>query len=1274
MSQSTPPNDRQQSPYSQRTPNSLQSPSMPFGYGSPPLRGDELYAAPSRLRSASQTQSGSPPSVVSRTSSATALPNLLNAEPPRSPAVTFGSHGSPGGLGALEALVQAATEERRRLSGELPTPMERKESARRASISPVLNRNPPPLPTVSPVSQKSPPLPSLRLDVRVNSLAFISLSQTPSQDSEPPTKRRRRTGSFNTSLPVLPGPAPILSADPAPSTSTSPVAPTRIPTSPVVPDTVPSPASYTSPSVPASTLAAAAQVRSPTPPSPTPLPPSPPPDLSIAKFAVAAVSPTVEPPLSPPAVPAILAAPVVLAVPAPSSPYAPPPPTLPATSKPISISQLLVSEPPVDYTPSVVDAVRTPPPHEPSPEPMPTSPIAPVVEPSPEPLDEKTAIDIMEAVPEPSVAESSARVETPETPPLQLMEEVQPVEVIPAEAVPDEVISVDTAAQAIPMEAVSVDAVQVDAVQVDAAPLDAAPVDTVPEDTSSVDAVPVDVPLAQTVEADAVPVETVKVEEMPDASLAASETLGRPLVVPTDIPREQDAHEWLLEHYATDSPASVSRRASPAPEEPPDSPAPSNGSPPPEVKPEEVQMAPVSPEPAVDEIVPAAKIVKARSRTPTPLALLEEELDRATPDERIIPDKAASPTSDADLAMELDLAASASREAVRDVDVSMSNELDDELLSLLDEEPRHSHSHSHVHSRTHTHTHSHSQAASHPPKPSHTSAGSPRLDRHLDKVFSAAKPPDSSAPPAVIAPAPSELVVMPPPIAPPGLAAKQAAVSQQQPSAKSQKTEALTASASSKKKEPAAKALQKAKPTAKPKAKAAAAKSKAKPAVKEGTAGSSGRLTPSGSGSVAKGKKTAATNAVAASAAKRSVSAAVGQSRSRSASVMPAPPEPASKPQEEEEEEEEEVVDDKLYCICKTSYDEDRVMIACDRCDEWYHTQCLKMDDLEVDLIDQFVCPPCIKANPHLLLKTTYKKRCFAGLQHPRPSSAAACHKPARGAFSKFCSDDCGITYMQRRIESWGGEESVLWASVRDVKQREGVVVKVHLVKEEPKPTRRRKPEPRAVAQNQLLVEAYEVQRPTKSQRERAIARLQGELFKIAPKREVLKDELEVILWRQKVLELAAARAERVQECGWDQRLCLDDDEYGEYAAGVLESYEEGHANGDDAMQVDGTVVEDGAWWCTGKKKCPRHVGWQKLRANELEFDQELKEKAMSALTTQEREIRRQLEDVISLESRQPSIMVPGPIPQPVNGHTQGNGTAKSKTNGTSQKKGKQKN
>ena len=48
---------------------------------------------------------------------------------------------------------------------------------------------------------------------------------------------------------------------------------------------------------------------------------------------------------------------------------------------------------------------------------------------------------------------------------------------------------------------------------------------------------------------------------------------------------------------------------------------------------------------------------------------------------------------------------------------------------------------------------------------------------------------------------------------------------------------------------------------------------------------------------------------------------------------MPAESTPKPKAQpDEEEESEEEAVDDKLYCICKTNYDEDKVMIACDRC------------------------------------------------------------------------------------------------------------------------------------------------------------------------------------------------------------------------------------------------------------------------------------------------------------------------------------------------------
>lgn len=55
-------------------------------------------------------------------------------------------------------------------------------------------------------------------------------------------------------------------------------------------------------------------------------------------------------------------------------------------------------------------------------------------------------------------------------------------------------------------------------------------------------------------------------------------------------------------------------------------------------------------------------------------------------------------------------------------------------------------------------------------------------------------------------------------------------------------------------------------------------------------------------------------------------------SRSRSTSVIPAgPTEPEAERKSEEKEDEEEAVDDKLYCVCKTKYDEERFMIACDR-------------------------------------------------------------------------------------------------------------------------------------------------------------------------------------------------------------------------------------------------------------------------------------------------------------------------------------------------------
>ncbi|KAK3012543.1 hypothetical protein RJ639_009334 [Escallonia herrerae] len=43
-----------------------------------------------------------------------------------------------------------------------------------------------------------------------------------------------------------------------------------------------------------------------------------------------------------------------------------------------------------------------------------------------------------------------------------------------------------------------------------------------------------------------------------------------------------------------------------------------------------------------------------------------------------------------------------------------------------------------------------------------------------------------------------------------------------------------------------------------------------------------------------------------------------------------------------------------LYCICRKPYDQ-RAMIACDKCDEWYHFDCIKLSSTP----KTYICPAC---------------------------------------------------------------------------------------------------------------------------------------------------------------------------------------------------------------------------------------------------------------------------------------------------------------------------
>lgn len=203
---------------------------------------------------------------------------------------------------------------------------------------------------------------------------------------------------------------------------------------------------------------------------------------------------------------------------------------------------------------------------------------------------------------------------------------------------------------------------------------------------------------------------------------------------------------------------------------------------------------------------------------------------------------------------------------------------------------------------------------------------------------------------------------------------------------------------------------------------------------------------------------------------------------------------------------------------------------------------------------------------PSLNLKTTYKQRCLYGLEDPDPSLSSACHRPARGAFSKYCSDECGVNNLRRRIDRFshqGGKRDVLWDAVKDVEKREGAVLRT--------------------TDNLTFVKV----KPTKTKVDREVDRLNGLLDNVVKLREELKKGMEMIVWREKLLELAIARADNIGLCGWDQRLCFGDEEWGEFGEKVLESYGE---HSEDSMNVDGEVDVD--WWCQGQKQCERHGGY----------------------------------------------------------------------------------
>ncbi|CAA0838763.1 transcription factor jumonji (jmjC) domain-containing protein [Striga hermonthica] len=98
-----------------------------------------------------------------------------------------------------------------------------------------------------------------------------------------------------------------------------------------------------------------------------------------------------------------------------------------------------------------------------------------------------------------------------------------------------------------------------------------------------------------------------------------------------------------------------------------------------------------------------------------------------------------------------------------------------------------------------------------------------------------------------------------------------------------------------------------------------------------------------------------------------------------------------------------------LYCICRRPYDR-RPMIACDKCDEWYHFDCVKISSAP----KFYICPAC---DPH---QTTFSSKPNL-LERLNGSKLEEPQTPSR------CSELKTISQKSKKMLSVSSSERLLW-------------------------------------------------------------------------------------------------------------------------------------------------------------------------------------------------------------------------------------------------------
>jgi COMPASS component SPP1 len=357
--------------------------------------------------------------------------------------------------------------------------------------------------------------------------------------------------------------------------------------------------------------------------------------------------------------------------------------------------------------------------------------------------------------------------------------------------------------------------------------------------------------------------------------------------------------------------------------------------------------------------------------------------------------------------------------------------------------------------------------------------------------------------------------------------------------------------------------------------------------------------------------------------------------------------------------------DHNLYCICKKP-DNHKWMIGCDGgCDDWFHGDCVDMKQADEHLVDKFICPMCEEAGKG---HTTWKAMCRRD----------GCRKPARVTKdhpSKYCSDDCGVLFMQEQLQRTAGAKG---ANTKDKSKKKKKVVRPEDEgddEEEPTPLGGvlRAKDLKALVEASPNIQAFKnlgsgvlspphTASPTRTTftgnpDDVALTAAETErLTALHNEKSQLNDRLEVLKDREKFVSMAKEQATRVAErekmklkefCGYDSRLSWSDAEFllwrnsnhgrAAFQFSTLSPTPDQIASTSTSSSSPSTTTIDAKETVCLKKRCPKHPQWQKLnlqdaRFEELEVVEAVRECEKEERSVRERARRRNARDTMAKE------------------------------------------